>query len=1283
MAKKMLIDATHPEETRVVVVDGQKVDDFDFESVNKKQLAGNIYLAKVTRVEPSLQAAFVDYGGNRHGFLAFAEIHPDYYQIPVADREALIAEEAALARESDSDDGDNGRPRRGKRRSDRDRARGEKRETKADSGASRAVADGDGSGDDGTGGPAPTGISGFDVIDPDAGSEPGDTDVAMPVDAGAGAGEGASANPEAPEATTAGALPDQGAPADQSSVSPNEDDSGDAAPGDASAVSDDAAPVDASTSADDADNDHAEAGEAVSSDTGSEGGEDAPPTATDDTTEDPATPAPPRSIAEAAGLGDDDEVVRGEVPPAKASAEESSQGSTEVASGETASGETASGETASGETTTEGAASNETVAETTAEPVVTADVSAPSSTEEAETPVEEKPKQRRRTRRRKADAVADEAAPTDTDGSTAAASSGDGAGPERVAETADSGSETVPEESAANTSDDGETADTADAAAPEAVSAADAGEAEEAGADDARGRNRRSRRGGRGRSRSKARAETEGESAEETAEAEAADRDGESEGDGEDSGGRRGRRRSRRRRKGDDDASDTVTAREGEDDETSESGDDEVDTVGAEDMREDELAARAIRRRRYNIQDVIKSRQIMLVQVVKEERGNKGAALTTYLSLAGRYCVLMPNTARGGGISRKITNAADRKRLREIVGELEVPEGMGLIVRTAGAERTRAEIKRDYEFLLRQWEQVRSMTLRSSAPCLIYEEGSLIKRAIRDLYNKDIDQVLVEGDGGYREAKDYMKMLMPSHAKNVQQYSDIAPLFIRFQVESYLNAMFSPTVQLKSGGYIVIGVTEALVAIDVNSGRSTREGSIEDTATKTNLEAADEVARQLRLRDLAGLIVIDFIDMDESRNNRAVEKRMKDRLKSDRARIQVGRISAFGLMEMSRQRLRPGMLEATTRPCPHCHGQGFIRSNESMALSILREIEEEGVRGRSAEVTAHLPVDVANYIINWKRPHLTQIEGRYGIAVQLIGDPALVSPEYRIEKSKQAQRAPIMVEAAVTASSVANAVDVDDAEILEDESDADEITARDAEDEGDRDGDADGRGRDTGDAGNRKRRRGKRGGRRRRNGEDGDGDDNGATDAEADTDDANDDEPSADGPSGGERSRGRRRSRGKSRRGDDADAPAGSEVATGADGEAVTETEAATASADPEPATGASDQTAVAALGEVGVADAASEVVAEEAPEAMTAAEGEPGGSVTTKDTPAAHAEAAAPSVEQASAASDNAAEAPREPEEGTLAEAEAEAEVAPDPEPEPEPEPDRPKRRGWWSLRR
>jgi ribonuclease E len=364
----------------------------------------------------------------------------------------------------------------------------------------------------------------------------------------------------------------------------------------------------------------------------------------------------------------------------------------------------------------------------------------------------------------------------------------------------------------------------------------------------------------------------------------------------------------------------------------------------------------------------------------------------------------MPNTARGGGISRKITNAADRKKLKEIANEIEVPKGAGLIIRTAGSQRTKTEIKRDYEYLQRLWEQIRELTLKSIAPAKIYEEGNLIKRSIRDLYSREIDEVMVEGDEGYRTAKDFMKMIMPSHAKNVKHYHDPMPLFARYQVESYLAGMFNPTVQLKSGGYIVIGVTEALVAIDVNSGKATKEGSIEETALKTNLEAAEEVARQLRLRDLAGLIVIDFIDMEERRNNAAVEKRFKDKLKTDRARIQVGRISGFGLMEMSRQRLRPGMLEASTQPCPACHGTGLIRSDDSLGLTILRQIEEEGVRRRSKEVLIKAPVTIVNFLMNMKREHIAQIEARYGMSVRVEADPFLISPDFTIEKFKTATR---------------------------------------------------------------------------------------------------------------------------------------------------------------------------------------------------------------------------------------------------------------------------------------
>ena len=700
MAKKMLIDATHAEETRVVVVDGNKVEEFDFETENRRQLAGNIYLAKVTRVEPSLQAAFVDYGGNRHGFLAFNEIHPDYYQIPVADREALMEEERAYVeaqRARDEDDED--KPKRG--RSSRSRAA----RAKTDDAVETREVEGD--------------VSGMETID----------------------------------------------------------------------------------------------------------------------------------------LGDSE-----------------------------------------GDDTAEGLSPMELV---------------------GETPVEE------------------------------------------------------PSEDEAETEAVEAQADTEEAEAVEAEAEADADAEDEA----PRGRSRRGKK-------------------------DAAEKD------------------------------------------------ESIESVADEDEEEDIRPVRKPRPRRYKIQEVIKVRQIMLVQVVKEERGNKGAALTTYLSLAGRYCVLMPNTARGGGISRKITNPADRKKLKEIATEIEVPKGAGLIVRTAGAKRTKTEIKRDYEYLQRLWEQIRELTLKSTAPAKIYEEGDLIKRSIRDLYSREIDEVLVEGERGYRIAKDFMKMIMPSHSKNVQRYEDNLPLFARFQVESYLAGMFNPTVQLKSGGYIVIGVTEALVAVDVNSGRATKEGSIEETALKTNLEAADEVARQLRLRDLAGLIVIDFIDMDERRNNASVEKRMKDRLKSDRARIQVGRISGFGLMEMSRQRLRPGMIEATTQPCSSCHGTGLIRSDDNLALSVLRQIEEEGTRRRSREVLVKCPVGIANFLMNQKREHVAQIEARYGMSVRIEGDPSLISPDFTLEKFKTATR--VVKEVASTAISATAALmdDIDSEEPDEIDEIATEATEETAETNG-------------------------------------------------------------------------------------------------------------------------------------------------------------------------------------------------------------------------------------------
>ena len=457
----------------------------------------------------------------------------------------------------------------------------------------------------------------------------------------------------------------------------------------------------------------------------------------------------------------------------------------------------------------------------------------------------------------------------------------------------------------------------------------------------------------------------------------------------------------------------------GPDDEASDEEDEDVDESGSDDALEEARPRRRPSRRHYKIQEVIKRRQIILVQVVKEERGNKGAALTTYLSLAGRYAVLMPNTPRGGGISRKITSAADRKRLKEVVSSLDVPDGMGVILRTAGANRTKVEIKRDFEYMMRLWETVRDVTLKSAAPALVYEEGSLIKRSIRDLYSRDIDTVLVAGEDGYREAKDFMRMLMPSHARNVQHYREPTPLFTAHSVEEQLDSMFEPTVRLKSGGYLVINQTEALVAIDVNSGKSTKEHNIEDTALQTNLEAADEIARQLRLRDLAGLVVCDFIDMEEKRNNRAVEKRMKDALKSDRARIQVGRISHFGLLEMSRQRIRTSLLESTMEPCPHCDGTGFVRASSSVALQILRQAEAQLLRHHGHHANVALRAETALYILNEKRVMLADLEARYGRRVVFTVDPSLAADAFTIGRGEVADpRDSIPIAVTVQPSSV-------------------------------------------------------------------------------------------------------------------------------------------------------------------------------------------------------------------------------------------------------------------------
>lgn len=960
MAKKMLIDATHAEECRVVVVDGNKVDEFDFESVNKRQLAGNIYLAKVTRVEPSLQAAFVDYGGNRHGFLAFSEIHPDYYQIPVADREALLAEERAY-NESLKDDEDKPRSKSSRSRSRRrssskkdttpPEAQAAKSETDAkDAVETREVTDS---------------IPGMDVVDTGPEAEADD----LIVDTGA---------VEAP------AEPQEATPAD----------------------------------------------------------------------------TPEAEVAEA---------------PVETAVEEAA-----------------------------------------AEP------------------------------------VAEEAEPKEAETKEAPA-----------ADTAEEASEDTASEVA---SDD------------------------DASDDDA--------------------------------------------GDSDDDNG-------------DSDASEK---------------DSDIESVADEDVSEEIRLPRKPRPKRYKIQEVVKVRQIMLVQVVKEERGNKGAALTTYLSLAGRYCVLMPNTARGGGISRKITNAPDRKKLKEIAGELSVPEGAGLIIRTAGAKRTKSEIKRDYEYLQRLWEQIRELTLKSVAPAPIYEEGNLIKRSIRDLYNREIDEVLVEGEAGYRVAKDFMKMIMPSHAKNVKHYQDALPLFARYQVESYLSSMFNPTVQLKSGGYIVIGVTEALVAIDVNSGRATKEGSIEDTALKTNLEAAEEVARQLRLRDLAGLIVIDFIDMEERRNNTAVEKRLKDKLKTDRARIQVGRISGFGLLEMSRQRLRPGMIEATTQPCPSCHGTGLIRSDDNLALSILRQLEEEAVRGRSKELLLKAPIGIVNFLMNQKREHIAQIEARYGISIRVEADPHLVSPDFTIEKFKTATRAVPEVTAPVIS------IDTSDMPELEEE---EEMAAPEAKPE---EGDAE-------DKPKKKRRR-----RRRRkssnanqdadastDGEsNGEGGDEAKTEAEAPSEAAAEgDAPAGEAAEEAPKPKKRTRTRRKKTEAPAAE-PTEGEVAadteTKPEGEVTAEAPAETEEKPKRTRTRRTTSTRKKKAEEVAEEPAPVEVVAED-----PAPTPEPKVETAAEPTPEPVAELVGAEAE---------VQAPVEPDvEVAEVQPEPEPEPAPVAAPEPEQEP-KPKKRGWWSLK-
>ncbi len=725
---------------------------------------------------------------------------------------------------------------------------------------------------------------------------------------------------------------------------------------------------------------------------------------------------------------------------------------------------------------------------------------------------------------------------------------------------------------------------------------------------------------------------------------------------------------------------------------------DAVESVGAEDALEEVPVRRRSNRRNYKIQEVIKRRQILLVQVVKEERGNKGAALTTYLSLAGRYCVLMPNTARGGGISRKITSASDRNRLKDTAASMNVPEGMGVIVRTAGANRTKAEIKRDYEYLLRLWENIRDLTLESSAPCLVYEEGNLIKRSIRDLYNREIDQVLVEGDSGYKQAKHFMKMLMPSHAKNVQPYKDKLPIFVRFHVENQLDAMFSPVVTLPSGGYLVINQAEALVAIDVNSGKATRKHSIEETARQTNTEAAEEVSRQLRLRDLAGLIVIDFIDMEEKRNNRAVERKLKDCLKSDRARIQVGRISHFGLLEMSRQRLRSSMLEGTTDVCPHCQGTGLIRSVESSALHIMRAIEMHALNGNARAMAVSASPLVASYVLNRKRNHLIEIESRYGVHIEIEIDDTLVGANSVIRKGNvSADILDASMENVIQMDSVYSGSDLpelnaeaeeetrdkrprrrrrrkprsrqNENEIAESETndEAEPIEAEDAAEASDETGED--------KPAPRKRRRGKRGGRKNKR-------DNGAEDeaiaenAATEADEAEGGEPvnaeaeTAEADDGAETdSKPKRRSRSRRpRRRGIRNAAADNEEGA----EAVADSEEAEA-----PATEAGEPAAAEA--ETAEGPEAVEMAAEPAPEADEPAVAE---AETAEEPEAEEMAAEAETEDQPESGEIPEAESEIQPVivEAEAIEAEAEAEAEPE-APAPE-KPAGPKRKGWWSAR-
>ena len=836
---KMLIDAAHPEETRVAIVRGNRVDEFDFESEHKSQLRGNIYLAKVTRVEPSLQAAFVDYGGNRHGFLAFSEIHPDYYQIPIADRQALLDAEAedaraAAAQEAAEDDSDSDQvegdtkaqletqPTR-KRRS---RRKGVKKTDSA-------------------------------VSDNDAAAE--------------------TENNNNQDKHRLDTDRDTGLDTGNDTVISSEDD--------------EESDGDASTMAAENDGDDVVSESAAAADVKKTAKKPRRRTSRKkvETADDTATTADaPETIA-----------AEEKKPPRRRTSRKKVEASKEV--------------------------------------VVTATTETP-----AAIPGEEKKPARRRTSRKKATEPETKPATTKTADETPEAAS-----PKTIDATADNGETKKPRKR------------TTRAKKPKVDPVAQ----DSSGAGDIVA----------GSATTELQANTDSANAIPSG-------GGSEDGEPREQRKPRSRNRSRRRQKSDEPASDNR--------EIPVDGSPVVEDLGVDDALE-EVPVRRAPRRHYKIQEVIKRRQILLVQVVKEERGTKGAALTTYLSLAGRYSVLMPNTARGGGISRKITNASDRKRLKSIASGLDVPTGMGVILRTAGASRNTQDIQRDFEYLMRLWENVRTLTLESTAPCLVYEEGSLIKRSIRDLYDADTGEILVAGETGYREAKDFMAMLMPNHAKNVKQYKDRIPLFTRMGVEAQLDAMLQTQVTLKSGGYLIIDQTEALVAIDVNSGRSTRQHSIEDTATQTNLEAADEVARQLRLRDLAGLIVIDFIDMEDKRNIRAVEKKLKDALKNDRARIQLGRISHFGLMEMSRQRIRASVLESTTQVCPTCEGLGHVRAASSVVLAVLRAIEEQLNRSSKHNLAVKVSTPTALYMLNNKRDNLGDLEQRFGVSISIETDDAM------------------------------------------------------------------------------------------------------------------------------------------------------------------------------------------------------------------------------------------------------------------------------------------------------